>query len=210
MPSCMPPGSRLNPTLPPRLFLALSALMASWALAACSPVHNWREVRPDDSGLLAQFPCRPASHAREVALADQRVSMTMHACEAGGATYAVAWFDAPTPGHVGNALSALQAAAVRNTKGLDAATTQLQAVPLAVAGATPHQQAGAWRWAGRTPKDEQILIQFAAFARGQRVVQATVTRVETKPRKAAAIDAAAMNVHHESTQPFFAALRWPP
>ncbi len=135
--------------------------------------------------------------------------MTMHACEAGGATYAVAWFDAPKPGQVGAALSALQSAAVRNTSGSGGPPPQPQAVPLAVAGATPHLQATAWRWVGRTPKDEQILIQFAAFARGQRVVQATVTRVETKPRKAAAGDPTAMDANNESTQPFFAALRWP-
>jgi hypothetical protein len=178
-------------------------------LVACSPTLNWREVRPDDSGLMAQFPCRPSSHARDVAVADQRVTMTMHACEAGGSTFAVAWFDAATPGHVGATLSALHSASIRNTSGLDGKTPQAQAVPLTVAGATPYQQAGAWRWTGRTPKDEQILIQFAAFARGQRVVQATVTRVETKPRKAATSVAAEMDVHSESTQAFFAALRWP-
>jgi hypothetical protein len=195
----------LKPISPARWFLTLPLL---WALAACSPTLNWREVRPDDSGLMTQFPCRPASHARDVALADQRVTMTMHACETGGATYAVAWFDAATPGHVGDALLALKAAALRNTAGGGAPVPLPQSMPFVVAGATPYQQSGAWRWAGRTPKDEPLLIQFAAFARGQRVVQATITSAVTKPLKAKAGDAAA-EANNESTQTFFAALRWP-
>jgi hypothetical protein len=194
---------------PPRLLVALSALPVLWALAACSPTFNWREVRPDDSGLMTQFPCRPASHAREVTLAEQRVTMTMHACEAGGATYAVAWFDAPTTGHVGQALAALKAAALRNTTGGGEAVPLPQTMPYVVAGATPHQQSGAWRWVGRTPKNEPLWVQFSAFARGQRVVQATITRVVTKPPLAAASDAAAAGADIESTQTFFASLRWP-
>ena len=32
--------------------------------AACTPTLDWREVRPEASGLVALFPCKPDRHAR--------------------------------------------------------------------------------------------------------------------------------------------------
>ena len=39
---------------------------ATLTLAACSPALDWRQVRPDDTGVEAMFPCKPLSHARTV------------------------------------------------------------------------------------------------------------------------------------------------
>ena len=46
---------------------------ATLALTACSPALDWRQVRPDDAGVEAMFPCKPLSHARTVPLAGQPI-----------------------------------------------------------------------------------------------------------------------------------------
>ena len=48
-----------------------SAIVLSLAavLSACTPTYNWREVRPEGSGVVLMMPCKPDSHARRVRLA---------------------------------------------------------------------------------------------------------------------------------------------
>ncbi|SIR57255.1 hypothetical protein [Pseudacidovorax sp. RU35E] len=62
------------------------------ALAACSPVFNWRDV-PLGDGLLALLPCKPDRAQRDVDLAGRTVSLEMAGCAAGDATFAVARMD---------------------------------------------------------------------------------------------------------------------
>ncbi len=171
-------------------------LAAAALLAACSPSMDWRDWRPDDSGLKAQFPCRPASHARDVMLGSQRVTMTMHACGAAESTFAVAWFDVADAASMEPALEALKAAALHNT---DATGQPVQDVPYAVRGATQQRRAGRWQWSGRLPDGQPIVEQLAAFTRGTRVVQATVVAraVGLTPSQRQSVDT------------FFEALQWP-
>jgi len=60
------------------------------ALAACSPVFNWREVPVGGAGLVALLPCKPDRATRSIALANASVDVTMAGCNAGDATFAVA------------------------------------------------------------------------------------------------------------------------
>ena len=103
-PMCWPDGARALL----RLLRALCATMALTVLAACTPTLDWREVRPGAAEAVALFPCKPASHARELALAGQQVKLTLHACQAGDATWGLAWADVGDPGRVADALQALQ------------------------------------------------------------------------------------------------------
>jgi hypothetical protein len=59
------------------------------ALAACSPIFNWRET-PVDDGLTALLPCKPEHAERTLALGPDTAVMRMTGCAAGGATFAVA------------------------------------------------------------------------------------------------------------------------
>src|SRR5690349_23446913 len=116
------------------------------ALLACSPALDWREVRVDDAGLIAQFPCRPERQTRDLAVAGRRVHMQMVACKAGGSTYAASFFSLEDPGAVKAALEALLSAAATNVGSVPGAVR-----PFAPAGATPNAAAGRLALEGRGP-----------------------------------------------------------
>lgn len=148
---------------------ALLPLCAA-ALAACSPAQDWRELRPEDSGAVAMFPCRPTSHARRVPLAGQEVMLTLHACTAGDdVTYALAVAEIGDPARVSAALDALRNAAAGNV-GAGASSP----LPLAVAGATPYAGSGRIAHQGRRGDGQAVQLQVAVFAKGTRAYQATV------------------------------------
>ena len=77
-------------------------------VSACAPALDWREVRVGAADSVALFPCKAASHARVIALAGQQVKLTLHACQAGEATWGLAWADVGDPARVGAALQGLQ------------------------------------------------------------------------------------------------------
>jgi hypothetical protein len=137
--------------------------------AACAPTLDWREVRPDGSGAVAWFPCRPDRYARVVALAGEQVRLTLHACGAGGATWALAHADLTDPLRVSQALDDLRSAATAN---LAAATVR----PLGgrIDGETPNPKAGRFEFDGQLPDGTKVREQLAVFAKGTRVFQATV------------------------------------
>jgi hypothetical protein len=125
-------------------------------------------MRPEDSGAVAMFPCRPASHAREVMLGGARVQLTLHACTAGDTTWALAHADLGDPARIGTALQEL----------LDAAAANLSAGPprplaLKVEGATPHPATRRVALEGRLPDGRAVQEQVAVFTKGTRVFQAT-------------------------------------
>jgi hypothetical protein len=148
-----------------RVMLPAAALLL---LAACSPSLDWRELRPEDSGAVAMFPCRPASHAREVMLAGSRVTLTLHACSAGDTTWALAFAELGDPARIGPAPEELLAAAVAN---LSAGAARPLA--LKVDGATPHPHAQRVAFEGRLPDGRAMQEQVAVFTKGTRIFQAT-------------------------------------
>lgn len=143
-------------------------LLAALLLAACSPALDWRELRPEDSGVVAMFPCRPASHARKLPLAGGEVLLTLHACQAGEVTWALSHADLGDPGRVSLALDELRRSAAANI-----GAGEPQALPLAVPGATPYAGSGRSALAGRGADGRAVQSQVAVFAKGTRVFQAT-------------------------------------
>lgn len=137
---------------------------------ACTPVLDWREVRPESAGLVALFPCKPASHARRLALAGVTVDATLYACSAGGATYAVSIADIGQPQRVGNALDELAVAAARNI----GSQGPLALAPLHIAGMTPNPHAGRLAVTGQLRDGQHVDEHVAVFAYGTRVYQATM------------------------------------
>lgn len=75
--------------------LGVFVVFAVLLLNACSPRLNWRETRIADADLTAMMPCKPAHHQRSVPLAGLTVTMQMTACDADGATFAIAHASIP-------------------------------------------------------------------------------------------------------------------
>ncbi|MEH3085570.1 MAG: hypothetical protein PGN26_03340 [Xylophilus ampelinus] len=90
------------------LLLALSLLSAG-----CSPTFNWREHRMPPTPLQGLLPCRPDEAVRTVTLGDGPVEMRMAGCEAGGATFAIAYVRAD-PARLGALLGRWQDATLAN------------------------------------------------------------------------------------------------
>ena len=170
---------------PNPLFAALLGL----SVAACSPTLDWREFVPAGSGVVASFPCRPYRHARRVQLAAASPQMEMLVCEAGGATFSLAFVDVADPASVGATLTELRTMALRNVQG-----GAPQLAPMQVSGMTPNEAAVRMAAAGRLPDGAPVRSHAAFFTRGLRVYQATV--IGTEPPLAA-------------VQTFFDALKFP-
>lgn len=166
----MPEPLPMNPRLPWRgagRFATASAAML--AMTGCSPALDWRDVRPAESGITVLMPCRPSAQTRPVRLADKTVKLSLHACSAGGATWAVAFADLSDPAAVGTALQELQRSAAAN---LGAAA--LQPVAMVVPGATPHAHSSRIQISGSLPDGRMVNEVVAVFAYGTVVFQATV------------------------------------
>jgi hypothetical protein len=149
-----------------RLSASLCAVL--W-IGACSPAADWRQLRPPGLGVSVSFPCRPASHEREVQLATRRLKMVLYACKADGASFALASTDVGDVRLVTQALSELGESAARNV----AATSQT-GEPARIPGMTPNVQARRFELAGRLPSGNATVEHVAVFARGTRIYQATV------------------------------------
>lgn len=147
------------------------ALLAA-ALSACSPADDWREMQPSGTGLSARFPCKPDAQSRGVVLAGASVSWTMHACQVGEVTFAVAGADVGDPARVGPALRALTQSSAANL-GLSADAVPA-AQPVTVPGMTPQPDAGRRALAGRSPRGDAVRLTTLVASRGTRIVQASV------------------------------------
>jgi hypothetical protein len=148
---------------------SLSAFAMAALFGACSPSHEWRELRPPESGIVALFPCKPDRHARSVTLAGRTTRMEMLVCSAGDTTFALAFADIADPSAVAPVLAELRAAAIANLGG-KAVQEQMLQVP----GMTPNPRAVRIRFDGRRPDGAAVQEQAAFFVRGLRVYQASV------------------------------------
>lgn len=156
------------PSIPRRALRAVAGLAGAAALAACSPAHDWREVRSADGAVQALFPCRPQLHERRLALAGATVKLSLQACDSGGQTWGLASADLVDPSRLAPALDELAAAAAANL----AATPRSS--PLQVPGATPHPGSRRVALDGRRPDGERAQMRVAVFVHGTRVYQASV------------------------------------
>jgi hypothetical protein len=147
----------------------LVPLVLAGGLAACAPTLDWREVRPIGSAVVAMFPCKPASHARQVSLAGRVVELTLYACTAGDVTYALAYADMREPGDVGKALAALKTSAWANVR----ATPPPATPPMQQPGMTPNAESVRWQVVGALPNGQAVQEAGAVFAHGTWVHQAT-------------------------------------
>jgi len=144
--------------------------------AACAPTLDWRQVRPENSGLELLMPCKPDSQARDVRLVSVQVRLVLYACTAGGVTWGVAFADIGDPAKVGEALDELRASATKNL-GAGAAAP----LPLKIGGATPNPASQRVQFQGRMPDGRAVTEQTAVFAKGTRVFQAVALGQTLEP-----------------------------
>lgn len=154
----------------------IAILLGAW-MAACAPAFDWRTVHAADGSVEMQFPCKPTSRMRSVALADASVPMTLLSCTAQGLTFGLVHADLDDPARVTPALIALRAALAANL-----GAREVKAGPFALAGSTPNGHAVRVRFSGRTPEGAPIEEEAAFFARGMRVYQAAVLGAHLDPR----------------------------
>ncbi|MEX8192225.1 hypothetical protein [Comamonas guangdongensis] len=110
------------------------------ALAACSPVLNWRTVQLKDAPLQIALPCEPQTATRPVALGLGTVQLSVLGCEARRATYAVSHFRVAEPARAAETLTYWQAAVLAQLHSEQAAG---QAALLHARGDGPWVSAGA-------------------------------------------------------------------
>jgi hypothetical protein len=140
-----------------------------FGLGACSPALDWREVRPESLPVVVLFPCKPASHARFLALAGATVKLTVLACRTGNATWAVSFADLVDPARVSAAIQELRAAAAANISAEPAPVNEWNVV-----GATPNVVAGRSELTGRYPDGKPLQMHMGLFALGTAVAQLSV------------------------------------
>jgi len=150
-----------------------AALGAAMAVLACAPTFNWREVRPDGSGVATLFPCRPVKEERLTRIGTSASQMQLHSCGAGGATFSLAAIDAGDPAAVAPMLDALRDQAAANLAG--PATEQ---GPFAPPGATPNPRSARVAIVGKRPDGRRVVAQAAFFVKGFRLYQATVLNAD--------------------------------
>jgi len=148
---------------------AWAAAVQAAILAGCTPTFDWRQVRPEHSNAVALFPCRPATHARQVRLGGAEVQMFVVACKAGGATFSLGYADVGDAARVAPALQALRDAAVANLAGRARPDGKLP-----VPGAASDAAAARLRIDGHLPGGAAGEMAGAFFASGTRVFQASV------------------------------------
>jgi hypothetical protein len=149
------------------------------AVAACSPALDWREVRPEDSGMVAMFPCKPQRLARSLALAGDTVEMRLASCTAQDTTYAIGYATLSDPGRVTPAIEQLRRAAAANI-----GAKPVGGSAWSVAGMTPNPLAEKLMLEGHDAAGKTVREQTVFFVKGLRVYQATI--VGTAPDAEAA------------------------
>lgn len=150
-------------------FRLAAALVALSILQGCSPTYNWRDVRPDQTPLVALFPCKPDQRARMVSLARKDVTMTMWGCDAGGATFTLAYADMKDLASTGAVLAQWKSVTLANLR-----TRSVDERPFLVRGASVLPQSVQVAARGTQPDGAAVTVQAAWFAVGTQVYQAAM------------------------------------
>jgi len=162
-----------------RLVFFLSAgLAALTALAACSPTFNWREVRPEGTGLSLLLPCKPDKAQKVVPLGGRATSLSMLGCDAGGVTFAVAIADVGDATQAGQVLAQWQTLTLANMKALPASQ---QPLALKIPGASPSLPVARLQGQGQRADGAAVSGQAAYFAQGSQLFQAVMYAPKIAP-----------------------------
>ncbi len=162
--------------------LAWAGPVLALSMLACSPALDWREARPDGSGVAMMFPCRPERQERPARIGTETLTMRLHSCTAAGSAFALATADAADPSRVTAVLAAWRRQAIANIDGTAAA----EATPT-IPGETPNAQSARLRIVGKRPDGRRVVEHASFFVKGLTLFQATVIGAD-EPADREAID----------------------
>jgi hypothetical protein len=144
-------------------------LVAALSILACTPALDWRETRPQGSGVAMMFPCRPERQERPVRVGDESLTLRLHSCTAAGSAFALAVADVADPARVTALLAALRSQAIANVDG----TATVEVMP-SISGSTPNAQSARLRIVGKRPDGRRVVEHATFFVKGLTLFQATV------------------------------------
>jgi hypothetical protein len=180
--------------------LPVLSISATLLMSACSPSLNWRETRIAGTDLTAMMPCKSAQHQRTVPLAGLTVTLHMTACDADGATFAIAHTSIPDSSAAPRVLAEWRKTTLSNMN----AKSVREARDTAKSPATPSSSLptapGTSMLAiaqGQRGDGSAVTLQGVWFARGAQVFHAAVYA----PTQAG-------NVTTATTEPFFSGLKF--
>lgn len=166
----------------PRIFPTLAAVaLAALALAACSPAFNWRDVRPENTRLSLLLPCKPDKAQKTVPMGGQPTALNMLACDAGGATFAVAFADLGDAAKAARVLTQWQGLTLANMKAAAAGAGASQVLPLKLAGADSPPAPVLVKALGQRADGSAVQGHAAYFAQGAQVFQVVLYADQVAP-----------------------------
>jgi hypothetical protein len=158
-------------------YYLLAALSASFlVLQGCSPTLNWRDVRTDQTPLIALFPCKPDQVVRTVSLGAKDVAMTMLGCDAGDATFSLAHADMRDAANPGAALDQWKRTTLGNMR-----VGSASELPFPIKGASVSPQPVRVEVRGVRPDGTAVAMHAVWFASGTQVFQAAVHADSVSP-----------------------------
>lgn len=161
------------------LMIRVTAAGLLLLLAACNPVFNWREVRPDNTALALLLPCKPDKAERSVPLGGRPTELAMLGCDAGDATFAIAVATLDDAAQAAAVLAGWQTATLANLKAAGGGQTS----PLKLPGADP-LPAVLVRASGQRADGRAVQSQAAYFSQGRQVFQAVIYADKMDPEVA--------------------------
>lgn len=171
-----PVSPSLTPVMTPVMARLTAASLLLLLLAACNPVFNWREVRPDNTALTVLLPCKPDKARRSVPLGGRPTELAMLGCDAGDATFAVAVATLDDAAQAAAVLAGWQTATLANLKAGGGQTG-----PLKLPGADLLPPAVLVRASGQRANGRAVHSQAAYFSQGRQVFQAVIYADQIDP-----------------------------
>jgi len=155
---------------------AAAALTAALLLAACSPEHDWREVRAEDAGYRVMLPARPAQLTRPINLEGLKVDMAMQGAQARGVAYTVGSVRLPDESEATRerALASMLTAMVRNIGGTERASRPVTVTVVDAGGQAVGTVVGVEVEAVGRMRDAETVLLARFVGSGARVWQAVV------------------------------------
>jgi len=155
---------------------AATALLATLLLAACSPEHDWREIRAEDAGYRVMLPARPAQLTRPINLEGLKLDMAMQGAQAGGVAYTVGAIRLPdnTAATRDRALASMRTAMVHNIGGTERSSRPVTVTVVDAGGRTVGSAAGVEVEAAGRMRDGEAVLLARFVGSGARVWQAVV------------------------------------
>jgi hypothetical protein len=148
-------------------------------LTACSPSLNWRDVRLDSAPLVALFPCKPEQATRSAVIGAETVTLTVLACDAGDAKFALAYTQAANAAAAANLLTEWKTLTLANMRASSSQSQNFQVRSVQGAAQALRVQALGTRPDGQAVALEAVWLAAQSFA-----YQAVVYSAQARPQVA--------------------------